>query len=144
MGRDIFRYDATCADDSAFANRHTWQHRNAAANPDVVADGNGMRIFQTLISSFCIQRMASRVETYVGRYEYVAANADLGAIQNYQIDIGIEVFSQLDVIAVIAMKGRFDEDVLPCLAQQRFQNTLFALKVPRIKVVISMNLNLGL
>ena len=50
-----------------------------------------------------------------------AAEADLGLVQDDAIHVGIEVFADFDVVAVVAEEGLLYQEVFPRFPQQGFQ-----------------------
>lgn len=63
--RNIFYYNASSADDHIAADRHARHYLNARADPDIIADSNGIGVFQPLISALKIDRMTGCVKVAV-------------------------------------------------------------------------------
>jgi hypothetical protein len=53
----------------------------------------------------------------------VVANLDRSRIEDHAQEVGVEAGADADVVPVVAMERRLDEGVLPCVAEQRLQQT---------------------
>ena len=56
------------------------------------------------------------MEAAVRGYEHIVAEGHLSGVQDHQIMIAVEVLADLDIVAVIAPEGWFDQEVFPCLS----------------------------
>jgi len=84
---------------------------------------------KSLIAPFNIHRVTRSINTDIGSDEYVAANGYPCTIQNDKIHIGIEIFANLDVVAVIALEGAFNEKIFSDFPEQGFQDCLSLLVI---------------
>lgn len=108
-------------DDAVVADGDAGQYADLRPDPHVVADGDGAGIFQPAVPLPDVERMAGRIETAVGGDEHMVAEADLGLVQDDAIHVGIEVFADFDVVAVVAEEGLLYQEVFPRFPQQGFQ-----------------------
>ena len=86
--------------------------------PYIVADMNGFGIFQSLVPLLHIQGMTCCIESAVGSNKHVVAKGNGRSVQDDAVHIAVEVFTQVDVIAVVTIERLFDEKVLSGLSQQ--------------------------
>lgn len=68
--------------------------------------------------------MAGRIETAVGGDEHMVAEADLGLVQDDAIHVGIEVFADFDVVAVVAEEGLLYQEVFPRFPSRAFSSSV--------------------
>ena len=107
IGGNIF-YDYTSGSDHAIiTNGYSGQYADVSTYPYVVADGDWFCIFQPAVTMLNIKWMSGCIETTSGRDKNIVAKRDFRLIKNYAIDVHVEVFSQFDIVSVVAMEGRF-------------------------------------
>ena len=107
IGGHIFSDDSTWSDDRIVADGDAGIDDGAAADPDIVADGDRLAEFFAGIADRRIERMAGRVDMNTGGNHAIVADPDFADVQKYTIEIGIEIFADMDVETVIAADGRF-------------------------------------
>lgn len=127
VGRDIFRDDAAGTDGRAGTDGYASIDDSIAAYPDIVAYGNGMCRFDSLTATFRIERVGCRVKLDVRAQKYIIADPDFGAIKKHAIGVGVKMMSEIDVVAVVAMKGRHEFQIVRTASKKRFQNIQFFL-----------------
>ena len=116
--RDVFADDATGANDAARADGHAGQDDDAAAEPDVVFDGNRRGLLPARAAQCGMQRMADGVERDVRREQDVVANVNRAAIQDGTAAVGIEMAAKADAVAVVTVKRRGDVDAFRQFAEK--------------------------
>ena len=102
--RNIFRYDASASDHNSISNRYSRHDLHTAANPHMIADRDWFCVFQTFISLRGIDGMSSSIKSAIGSDKYMIADCYRRFIQDHKIIIGIEVFTDMDIITKIAVK----------------------------------------
>ena len=116
--RDIFSNDAARTNDAARADGHAGQDDDAAAEPDVVFDGNRRGLLPARVAQCGMQRMADGVERDVRREQDVVANVNRAAIQDGTAAVGVEMAAKADAAAVVAVKRRGDVDAFRQFAEK--------------------------
>ena len=105
-------YDAIVADGDAGEDTHL------CAYPYVVAHTDGIGVFQTAVARFGLERVSGRVETATGADKDIVAEDDGGAVEDDSVYVHVEIFTDFDVVAVIACERLLDEK-LPARASQQ-------------------------
>lgn len=116
--RDIFSNDAAGTNDAARADGHAGQDDDAAAEPDVVFDGNRRGLLPARAAQCGMQRMADGVERDVRREQDVVADMHRAAVQNGAAAVGVEMAAKADAAAVVAVKRRGDMDAFRQFAEK--------------------------
>lgn len=91
-----------------FADGDAWKNLNACAEPHIVADGDGLRVFKAFVVTFGVQRMSCRVEAAIWGDKDILSNDDLRAIEDDDPMIRVEVVAECNVRAVVAPERRLD------------------------------------
>lgn len=104
--------DGAGAYDRVAANRDTWQHRDIAAKPYVVAHMDGFGPLDAGVASLDVDGMDGRVEAAVGTNKDVVAKGHLSLVEDGEVEVGKEMFAQLDVTTVVAMQRHIDVQAL--------------------------------
>ena len=99
---------AAGADHAAAADRHARQNADAGTDPDVVADRYRPRIFQPPAAQSGVKRMPGGIESAVRTDKNVVAENDFCPVKYNAIMVGVKVFADFNVSAVIAPKGGID------------------------------------
>src|SRR5699024_8506820 len=73
-----------------------------------MAHGDGISVFQSLVSAPFVHRMRGRVKTAVRRDEYIIPEGYRRSIQNHAVIIGEEILSDGYIITVITPEGGAD------------------------------------
>jgi hypothetical protein len=108
-------YGSITADSYAGANNGT------AAEPNIIANGDWCRQFRAFDAFRGNNGVVSRINLYVWAAHYIIANGNHGAIQYYAVKIHEEVFANLYVRAIVAIKRRLDINSA-AFAQQLLQH----------------------
>lgn len=115
---NVLGYYTSGTDDTVVSDGDTGQYADKGTYPYIVAYMNGLGIFQSLIPLLHIQGMACCIESAVGSNKHVVAKGDGRSVQDDAVHIAIEVFTHADIIAIVAIEGLLDEEVLSGLSQQ--------------------------
>ena len=83
-----------------------------SADPYVVSYSDWACIFESFVALGCFERVSGGVESAVGGDEYVVAEGYFCTIEDNEVEVGIEVFANFDVEAVVAVEWLFDEESL--------------------------------
>ncbi len=86
---------------------------DSCANPHIVAYGNRPSILQPFVALGCIYGMSGGIKATVRGDEYIVAESDRCLIKDHEIEIGIEVFADRYIVAIITIKRLLDEDSPP-------------------------------
>ena len=136
MGGHVMRHHAACADDGPVADGHTRQDDHVAAYPHVVADADGVGILQACVAAGDVERMASSIDAYVRRNEYVVADGDVGSVEDDEVGVGKEVAADADVVAVVAIERRDDASAFAHVHDAAYQAVALVCAVGRQEVVL--------
>ncbi len=102
--RYILRHNAACADDGVITDGDARANLHAHANPDVIADGDRLGIFQSGVALCNIERMACGRDTAVRADEHMVADGDRRRVQNHKVMVGIKCTADTRMAAVIDKK----------------------------------------
>ena len=91
---------------------------SAAAEPDIISDGDGTGKLDAFAALLRVDGMAGGVKAAVGTDHHMVAEGDLGAVEDDTVVVGIKVFAQVDVVAVIAPEARLNQKSSISAAQQ--------------------------
>ena len=72
-----------------------------------------------------MDRMSGRINGNIGRNLGIGTDSDFSDIKHREVVVRKEVFPDLDIIAVIAVKRSFNIDVFPCFPQDLFEELFF-------------------
>lgn len=103
--------DASGSYDAVVADGHAWQDAYLGAYPDVVADCDGACVFQPFVPVYGVEGVPGCVKAAVGGYEYVVAECDFRFVEYDEVEVGVEVLADGDVVAVVAVEGLLYEEV---------------------------------
>lgn len=109
-GGYIFGDHGTRSDDGVVADVDAGIDDSTAADPDIVADGDGFAEFFAGIAGNRIERMSRCVNVDTRRNHAIVADPDFADIQKHTIEIGVEVIADVDVKTIIAAEIRFNMD----------------------------------
>lgn len=116
--RNVIHDDAAAANDHIAADGDARHDLHARADPDIVADRDGMGVLQPLIALFRVKRMARCIEPAVRRDENVVSKGHLRAVKDNRIVVGKEIFADGNIAAVIAPERCKDRKTLAGRAEQ--------------------------
>ena len=116
--RDVACHHAPRADDCIVAYGHAREHCAPRADPDVVAHRDGLCHLHPVPSEIGVGGMLRRGEAAIGRDEHVVAEGDLRPVRDDEVMVGVKAPPHLDVVAVVAPKGRREDSPLPHLAEK--------------------------
>ena len=102
---NVLDHNASAADDHIASDGDPGHNLNPRADPYIVANRNGIRIFHPPVPALKINGVPGCMEAAVRPNEHIVPKGHLGSIQNHQVVIGVEIFAQLDIVAVIAPEG---------------------------------------
>ncbi len=88
-----------------------------AANPAIIANRDGFRYLESA-SLYDVQRMRSGVNMYAWAKKHVVANGDFHRIEHHTIEVEIDILACVNVVPIIAMKGRLYIQTLVRIGQQ--------------------------
>ena len=133
MGRDVPCDHAACADDAACSDGDTAAHGDVARQPAVIADGDGLAVFQIVQRAVCTpaevaflrqvgvhgrEKGAARTE------EHVVADGDGAGVQYHEIEVGVAPLSKGGVDAVVKLDGALQKRVCAPVGEQLSENCL--------------------
>lgn len=114
---------ASGSDGAVVADGHAGENAYVCSDPYIVAHGDGTRIFQSGVAQVGIQWMPGGVESAVGGYEYVASECYRCFIEDDKIDVGVEIFADVDIVSVVAIERLLDEKLIACRAKDVTQES---------------------
>lgn len=103
--RDIAGHHGSGADGDVVPYRNPGQDGDAAADPDIVPDGDRFGPFLPAVPLDGVGTVAGRIDTHIGADEAVVADGDRGLVQYSEVKIGKEAFPYPDLLPVVAEKG---------------------------------------
>ena len=102
---DVLRHHTARTDDTAVPDMDTGGDDDAAANPDVIADGHIRTILIAAVPAGRVQGMSGGVDGYVGRQHTVVTKGDLPNIQQGAVVIKKYIFAHADMVPIVAVEG---------------------------------------
>lgn len=114
---------ASGSNGAVVADCHAGEDADVCSDPHVVAHGDGMCIFQSGVAQVGFQWMSGGVESAVGSYENVFSECDGCFIEDDKIYVGVEVFADVDIVAVVAIERLLYEKLLACRAKDVTQES---------------------
>ena len=102
--RNVSVHNAPASDDNIASDRDAREYLDTCTEPDIIADGDRIGVFQSLIAAVTVDGMSCSVESAVWRDKNIISEGDFGAIQNDEIVVGEKVFTDLNLGTVIAPK----------------------------------------
>lgn len=133
------RHHGACADCAVVADCHARQDSHRTAYPAVVADGHRLCPLFTRIALHGVGAVAGGVDRHVGADESVVADGDRGFVENGAMEIGKETLAYADVLAVVAIEGLIDEDLVVTGTEEGQEQLLALLEVRGLDVVVAPN-----
>lgn len=102
MRRNVFHHNTAGSDYAIIADGDAGQNAYIGTNPHITADSYRTGVFETLVPLDGIDRMTCRVKPAIGSDKHVVAEFYRSLVKYHQIMIGIEIFADMDIVAVIA------------------------------------------
>lgn len=152
VGRDITGHHASGANDSSAANGHARADDASTGDPHIVADL--YRLYQLQICQLsrskavfirppapllCHEGMLGRSDSHIRSKHTVIADRDLCLIQNHAIEVGIEVFANMNVFAIGAMEWTLNVVGISVHAAKELPDDVVALwNVPQRRFIQSV------
>ncbi|KAG9255585.1 uncharacterized protein F5Z01DRAFT_548976, partial [Emericellopsis atlantica] len=109
-GRNILGYDGPRANGAALANRHPRQDDHLRANPAIVPNRNRLGKLDILPTTLDFRLVRGGNEGHIRSHGHAVANRHNRAVQDGQVEIGIEALAEADVAPIINGEGRLDQD----------------------------------
>ena len=103
VGRDVPCDHAACADDAACSDGDTAAHGDVARQPAVIANGDGLAVFQIVQRAVCTPAEVAflrqvgvhgREKGAVRTEEHVVADGDGAGVQYHEIEVGVAPLSK--------------------------------------------------
>lgn len=114
-GYRVFRdipCDYTPGTDSAIvADCYAWKYRDVCPNPDIISYRNRACELKSTVSFNRIKRMTGRVKSAVRPDKHIVAKRNRRLVENYHIEVGIEIQANLYIVTIIAVKRLLNQDV---------------------------------
>lgn len=110
--RDVSVDYTAGADDRIGADRNTGQDGDICPDPDVISDMDGQGDLQAFDPLGCIKGMPGGCDDTVGGYEDIVADSDMGAVEDGQVMIAVEVGAKGDIGSIVTIEGLGDDHVL--------------------------------
>lgn len=139
VGRDVVRDYRACADGTVVTDSDARKDGHRTAYPAVVADGDRLRPLLTGVAFHGVGAVAGGVDRHIGTDESVVADGDRGFVENGAMEIGKETLAYADVLAVVAIEGLVDEDLVVTGSEEGFEHLLALLEVGGLDVVVAPN-----
>ncbi len=118
VGRKVSSDDGSGTDDRVLPDRDAGQHDDAAAEPHVVSDGDGLRGFPLLASGFGLDRVRGSQQLNVRADLNIVADGDAGDVECDKPVIGEAASANGDLVAVVHIQRRADLGTLPNRPEQ--------------------------
>lgn len=115
--RNVFCYDGTCTDYDVISDVHTRKDDAVTTEPDIVTDGDGLAAYIICYPGFGIHWMTDGVETGLWSHQTVITDGDRCCIQHDTLEIGEEIFADMDMKTIIAVKWWFDKNIIVAVAE---------------------------
>ena len=110
IGGNVFRHDASRADNGIIADRHARENDGACPDPDIISDRDGFGDFHTRLPQLRMQGVFRGRKDTIGGNKNMIAETDSASVLNGKIVIGEEKVPDFDGIAVITPERRNDGD----------------------------------
>ena len=139
VGRDVVRDHRACSDGAVVADSDARKDSHRTAYPAVVADGDRLCPLLTGVALRGIGAVAGGVDRHIGTDESVVADGYGGFVENGAMEIGKETLAYADVLAVVAIEGLVDEDLIVTGSEEGFEHLLALLEAGGLNVVVAPN-----
>ena len=133
IGGDVPGDDAARAHHGIVSDGHAGKDHGVGSDPDVVADMNRKGIVGHQFPVQGIYRMAGGGDGHIGADHYPVSNVNIHIIHNHQIEIRVEMLSQMNVGAIGHMYRIFNEYMISAVAQYSLQNLFVSYLHQRIE-----------
>ena len=95
----------------AISDVDAWTHDGISAQPDIVPDGNFFPVFDPGIAGIRMDRMSGCIDRNIRSHLAVVTDFYFCDIQDRTVVIGIKIFPDFNMGAVIAVKRRIDPGI---------------------------------
>ena len=136
IGWNIPRHNAACANDRIVADGHARQNHTVSADPDIIADSDGQGIVRHHFPVERIYRVSGGAECHIGANHDLVADEDLTVIHQHQIEIGVEILTDMDMLAVGHMNRRLKKEMIAAASKDALHNGLALFILSGVGVVI--------
>lgn len=109
--RNIFCDNTSGADHNVISDVDAWTHDGISAQPDIVPDGNFFSVFEPGIAGIRMDRMSGCIDRNIRSHLAVVTDFYFCDIQDRTVVIGIKIFPDFNMGAVIAVKRRIDPGI---------------------------------
>ena len=110
IGRNIPGHDAACADDRIVADGHARQNHTVSADPDIITNSDGQGIVRHHFPVERIYWVSGGAECHIGANHDLVADEDLTVIHQHQIEIGVEILTDMDMLTIGHMNRRLKKE----------------------------------
>ena len=107
-----------------------------SADPDIIADSDGQRIVRHHFPVERIYWVSGGTERHIGANHDLVADEDLTVIHQHQIEIGVEILTDMDMLAVGHMNRRLKKEMIAAASKDALHNGLAVLILPGMGVVV--------
>ena len=114
---NVLSHHRSGADDYIASNGNTRIDHRIRSHPHIASDGDLLSILQLGIAYFCVNGMSGCIDAYPGTEEHIVADMDLCHINDDAVVIGIKVFSDIGIAAIVTAERRFDPEAFPYFSQ---------------------------
>ena len=90
IGGNIMGYYTACANDGIFTDGHTGAYHGVAADPYIVADGDGQTLIMVIAPYHRVNGVIGGVKRHLWPQHHIVTNGDLTAIEKDTIVITVE------------------------------------------------------
>lgn len=110
--RHVLCDHGTGGDDDVVPDGDAGIDDGTSADPDVVTDGDGFAGLDAAVPLMGIDRVCGGIDMDAGGDEAVVSDTDLTDIKEDAVEVRVEIFSDINVGAVITAEARFDEKLV--------------------------------
>lgn len=106
---DIPGYHRASSDRAPVADRNSRKNRHVPTNPAVVANGHRLRELDIVPPALDFRLVRRCEDRYIRSDNYPVSNRDEPAVQDRQVEVGVEALAQADVAAVVDVERRLGD-----------------------------------
>lgn len=137
--RDVVNDDRPGTDNGVVADSDSRHDNHVSAKPDIIANGDGQRVFEPSVTLLDIERVSGGVESAVGSNKHVVAKRDPCLVEYYEVGVCEEVLTHFDIEAIVAEEGLQDVYFFPCFPKNSAYEsvTLVELSGPQLIIIVA-------
>ena len=109
----VFGDHAAGADNGTLADAHSGEYHDIGCNPDIIANRNRSGLHYSFVATFGIKGMDNRAESRIRADEYIIPNQYLSLVKNRKIEIGNEIFTDMNIKTEITAERRMYHEPCP-------------------------------